>query len=420
MSQTNSSIRPDVVSIGAQALSDLYDYLATQGLNKLVLIADANTYAALGERLEAQLRALDADVIPVVYMSEEVVADAAHVLEALVRTDREPRTYLAVGSGTITDITRFVSWRTGNRFISVPTAPSVDGFASLGAPLIIQGVKTTLLTQSPRAIFADLDTLAAAPQEMIAAGFADVLGKYTSVADWRIGRLLWDEPYDEEIAVRTLDTARKADARAALIGEGSPEGVRVLMESLIESGFCMLDFGSSRNASGAEHHYSHYWEMQLLREGRPAILHGAKVGVATILVAQLYDLLKRLTREEVADLLEDSRLPALKDEIATIQDAYGDLAPPIIADQAPFLNCSERRYDEVKRRILDNWNEIRAIAEQVPTADHIARTLELVGGPTTVAHLGLTKEEQYGAEQYGHYLRQRFTVRKLMRVLTLE
>jgi hypothetical protein len=37
-----------------------------------------------------------------------------------------------------------------------------------------------------------------------------------------------------------------------------------------------------------------------------------------------------------------------------------------------------------------------------------------------VAHLGLTMDEQYGAEQYGHYLRQRFTVRKLMRVLNLE
>ena len=81
------------------------------------------------------------------------------------------------------------------------------------------------------------------------------------------------------------------------------------MEGLIESGYCMLDFGSSRNASGTEHHYSHYWEMQLLQEGRPPILHGAKVGVATILVAQMYDQIKRLSREQVADLLEDSELP---------------------------------------------------------------------------------------------------------------
>ncbi len=39
------------------------------------------------------------------------------------------------------------------------------------------------------------------------------------------------------------------------------------MEGLIEAGFCMLDFGNSNPASGAEHHMSHYWEMKLLREG---------------------------------------------------------------------------------------------------------------------------------------------------------
>ena len=54
---------------------------------------------------------------------------------------------------------------------------------------------------------------------------------------------------------------------------------------------------------------------------------------------------------EVADMLEDSHLPAMSDEIAGIQDTFGEMAPQIIADQAPFLNCTERRYDEVKRKI---------------------------------------------------------------------
>ena len=47
-----------------------------------------------------------------------------------------------------------------------------------------------------------------------------MLGKYTSVADWRLGHLLWDEPYDEAIAVRTLEAARTCDRQAAAIGEG--------------------------------------------------------------------------------------------------------------------------------------------------------------------------------------------------------
>ena len=337
----------------------------------------------------------------------------------MVTTDREPRTYVAVGSGTITDITRFVSWRTGNPFVAMPTAPSVDGFASLGAPLILGGVKTTILTQPPKAIFADLDTLVTAPRAMIAAGFGDMLGKYTSVADWRLGHLLWDEPYDESIAQRTLAAAQRCADQAGAIGEGSRVGILALMEGLIESGYTMLDFGSSRNASGTEHHYSHYWEMQLLQEGRPAILHGAKVGVATVLVARLYDQIKKLTREEVADLLEDSYLPSKEAEIARIQAAYGRMAPSIVADQLPFLNLTEEKYSALKARILAHWTEILAIAAQVPSGQEISRNLQEVGGPTRVSELGLTAEEQAKAEQYGHYLRQRFTIRKLVRVLGL-
>jgi len=143
------------------------------------------------------------------------------------------------------------------------------------------------------------------------------------------------------------------------------------------------------------------------------------VGVATVLIAQLYDRIKTLRRQDVSGLLEDSTLPTRDSEIARIQAAYGDMAPAIIADQRPFLDLTPPAYDALKQRILDNWEEILAIAAQVPPADQIARSLQEVGGPTTVAELGLTAPEQAAAEQYGHYLRQRFTVRKLARVLGL-
>ena len=39
-----------------------------------------------------------------------------------------------------------------------------------------------------------------APQRLIAAGFGDMIGKITSLADWKLGSILWDEPYDTAIA----------------------------------------------------------------------------------------------------------------------------------------------------------------------------------------------------------------------------
>jgi glycerol-1-phosphate dehydrogenase [NAD(P)+] len=413
-------IRPLVVTIDANAVEQLVRFCLENDLRSLFVVADQNTQRAQGKVVVAALQSAGLHVKALVFTNREVVADGAHILDVLIAAGREDWTYVAVGSGTLTDITRFASHRTKSSFISVPTAPSVDGFTSIGAPLIIHGVKDTVLAQAPIAIFADINTLASAPQPMIAAGFGDMLGKATSVADWRIGRLLWDEPYDDSIALRTLAAVDLCVANAPAIGQGDQSAIRVLMEALIESGFCMLDFGTSRPASGAEHHYSHYWEMKLLQEGRPAILHGAKVGVATSLVASYYDQFRRMSRQEVVDRLEASTLPPRAAEVERIREAYGALADDIVKVQAKFLNLSDADYDQIKHRIVEHWDEIQAIAAQVPPADEIAALLHTAGGPATTSELGLSADEESRAIAYGHYLRDRFTSRKLARVLGLD
>lgn len=414
------ALRPMMVTIDDKAAEHLVEFCRLQQYTKLLLVADRNTYAAEGKAVAEALLAAGFDLKQVVFKGEEVVADAAHVLDVLVEADRQERIFIAVGSGTLTDITRFASHRTKTSFISMPTAPSVDGFASIGAPLIIHGVKITVICHAPIAIFADISVLAQSPRAMIAAGFADMLGKLTSIADWRIGRLLWNEPYEESIAERTLTAVKLCTDNAGAIGQGSPDAVRVLLDALLESGYCMLDFGSSRPASGAEHHYSHYWEMKLLQEGRPAILHGAKVGVATALVAGMYARLRSLSRSEASDLLEASTLPPRQAEEAAIRSAYGDLGDDVISEHANFLKLDAAAYDSIKRKVLENWDEIQAIAAQVPPPEQIKAWLVEVGGPTSVEGLGLSKAEEALAVANGHYLRDRFTMRKLARVLALE
>ena len=413
------SYRPQVVTIDDRAVEHLTEFCRAQGLQKLFMVADTHTFAAQGRAVQEALVAAGFDFKSIVFTDEEVIADAAHVFDVLVAAGGEARTYLAVGSGTLTDITRFASHRTHSQFIAVPTAPSVDGFASIGAPLIVHGVKITVICQAPLALFADLRTLAQAPQKMIAAGFADMLGKLTSIADWRIGHLLWNEPYDESIALRTLAAVQICVDNADAIGQGSPAGIRRLLDALLESGYCMLDFGSSRPASGAEHHYSHSWEMKLLREGRPAILHGAKVGVATVLVAGLYDRIRQLSRQQVSDLLEAATWPSRAEEEALIREAYGELAGDIVAEHKAFLDPTAAQMETLRRTILERWEEIQAIAAQVPAAQEVAELLVRVGGPATVAELGLDETERDLAVANGHYLRDRFTVRKLVRALGL-
>ena len=52
------------------------------------------------------------------------------------------------------------------------TAPSMDGFVSIGAALITNYVKTTYQAHVPLAVIGDTDILAAAPMEMITAGYS--------------------------------------------------------------------------------------------------------------------------------------------------------------------------------------------------------------------------------------------------------
>jgi glycerol-1-phosphate dehydrogenase [NAD(P)+] len=407
----------DPIYVGTDAIGKLLDYVAAKGLKRFAIVADTNTYKALGQRTEAALKDKGYEVSTIVLQDEEIHADEHHLIKTLIQAPLGDVTFVAVGSGSITDITRFVSHRSGRAFISLPTAPSVDGFASIGAPIILAGVKTTILCQAPVAIFADIDTLANAPQRLIAAGFGDMIGKYTSLADWKMGSLVWNEPYDATIAKRMQAAIDSVVQVTEGIGKHTPEGIKALTDALIESGLCMLDFGETRPASGAEHHASHYWEMKRLREHGAYMLHGAQVGYALTLITGQYAKIRALSRSDVMNRLEGAALPSRNQEIELIQNGYDGIAPDIIKSHAPFLELTEADFDALKHRIADHWSDIEAIAATVPEAETIRGYLRQVGGPATSEELGLTHEEVNLGLVYGHFLRSRFTVIKLSRIL---
>jgi glycerol-1-phosphate dehydrogenase [NAD(P)+] len=337
----------------------------------------------------------------------------------LLQADQVERTYLAVGSGTLTDIVRIVSHRTRCRFISLPTAPSVDGFTSPSASLVVRRIKTTVMAQPPMAVFADLGTLAAAPQAMIAAGYGDILGKAIALADWRLGHLLWDEPYSPEIAARVRKTLDACIAATAEIGRATPAGIRMLMFSLIDSGLCMLDYGNSRPAAGCEHYMSHFLEMKLLRERRPAVLHGAKVGMCSLLAAELYARLRQMDRLQAVTRLAAATQPERTADMQRIRQAFGPIAGNLFVEQAPFLDMTATGFDLLKQRILEHWDEVQALAAEVPAPEKLVELLSQAGGATRPAGLGLSEEEVQQALTESHFLRNRFTICKLGRILGL-
>jgi glycerol-1-phosphate dehydrogenase [NAD(P)+] len=392
-----------------------------RGLTTFTLLADSHTYAVLGRRVEAALQGEGLAVHPIVVTppGSELVADEASLVQVLRRAPVGESCYLAVGSGTITDIARFVSHRTRNRFISLPTAPSMDGYATTNNTLTLGGLKLSLAAQAPEAIFGDLDTLAAAPRPMIAAGLGDTLAKFTSVNDLRLGHLLWDERWDEAIGLRMEQLAHAALDRAGEIARADENAIAFLTQALFDSGLSMGAFGSSMPGAGAEHHISHCWEMRLLQQGLPPVLHGAKVGVGTVMAAGWYAGVRSMSRVEAARRVAGVAFADAGAEEEAIRHTYGPVASEIILQQAEFIRISEGRGTALKKRIIDGWDEIQAIAARVPPAEEIADALRQAGGPGAPEELGLPAGEIDIAARYGHYTRPRFTIAKLRLMLGL-
>ena len=402
---------PSIIS--HDALDHLLTFVRERGLARFCLVADENTFAALGARVGALLRGQGYTVRTIVLQGKEIIADEEQIVQLMLDGGDRGTTYLAVGSGTITDITRFVSHRCGRPFISLPTAPSVDAFASIAAPIVVRHLKQTVSAQAPMAVFADLDTLCKAPRDMVAAGFGDVLAKYVCLADWRLGQLLWDAPYDAEIAAQSRRALTKVAAQATAIGRLEPAAIEALMQGLIVSGISMVRMGNSSPASASEHHLSHFWEMKLLLEGRPAILHGAKVGTGAVLMAREYERIRALSQKDALHLLAQSEYPDAQTQIAEIRAAYGPIADQVIAKHHDYVEMTAEKRRDLQARIREHWDEIQAIAATVPSSTELAELLSQAGGATRPQELGLSDEEVALARHAAHYIRNRFTVRKL-------
>ncbi|WP_307605455.1 iron-containing alcohol dehydrogenase [Paenibacillus sp. V4I9] len=202
----------------------------------------------------------------------------------------------------------------------------------------------------------------------------------------------------------------------AEIAQRTDLGLLRLMEGLILSGLSMLLVGHSRPASGAEHHLSHYWEMVLLQQRRRALLHGAKVGVATVLMAQRYQALQGLTADEAAARLAQGHVPSELTDAERIRQVYGDMAEMVIAENFP-ANGTAVDAQALKARIAEKWGDVQAIARAVPAPAQLIAWLEAVQGPVTPEQLGVEPELVEASLQDALFVRNRFTILRLQRLL---
>ncbi len=367
------------------------------------IIYDENTYEALrGKRPRAKQEI----VLPPenLHANERGVALAAEQLG-------DTRLLIAAGAGTVHDITRYICAERGLPFGSVPTAASVDGFVSSVAAMTLGGFKITVPSAAPDFLVADLDVIAEAPRYLAASGLGDVLGKYVSLTDWEVGRIVTGEYHCRYTADLTRESVDAAYRSVDGIVGGDREAYGALMKALVLSGVAMQLSGNSRPASGAEHHISHLIEMRPAALGVESdALHGEKVGVGTILALETY----RAWIGRTPDKLIAAAGAWKPYTEAILAPVFGHLTESVMKENARC--CLENVKPE---RIAERWDAIQTLLRALPEAETVRAMLGRVGGKTALADLGIDASEREKLLTWSPVVRNRLTFMRLLHTMML-
>ena len=186
-----------------------------------------------------------------------------------------------IGGGRTIDVTKFAAHMAGMPMVSVATNLSHDGIASPVSSLEHESGKGSYGVAPPVAVGVDLDSVHAAPEQLVRAGIGDVVSNLSAIADWELAAADADERVDGLAA-----TLARTAAHAVLHQPGSiasDEFLLVLAEALILSGVAMTVAGSSRPCSGGDHEILH--AIDKLYPGTSN--HGELAGVGALFCAHL-------------------------------------------------------------------------------------------------------------------------------------
>jgi glycerol-1-phosphate dehydrogenase [NAD(P)+] len=381
------------------------------GGGRVLVVADENTFEAAGRDVRDAFVRAGAEIAEPFVFPRGIHADHALVdeLEAAIR--REKAVPVAVGSGTVNDLAKLASHRAGRSYMTVATAASVDGYTAFGASITRAGLKQTFDCPAPRAVLADMETIARAPAGMNASGYADLLAKSAAGADWILA-----DAADEEKIVPPVRDMVQGSLRSWLsspggIARGEPEQLRGLVYGLMIVGFAMQAMKSSRPAAGAEHQFSHLWDMQNHMYKGETPSHGFKVGIGTLASTALYEHLLGLDADSLDIDAALRRAPSPEDverEAAAAFDA-GDLREAALRETRAKRVDGPRLREQLVR-LRGGWEKTRAcLRGHLIGFDEARDMLRGAGCPCGPEAIGISRERLRRSFTQARLIRRRYT-----------
>jgi glycerol-1-phosphate dehydrogenase [NAD(P)+] len=373
---------------------------------RFAVVGDVDTFAALGERIASALASKFA--VQRVVLGPHPHCDVPTIDAVGASLESGTDAVIAVGSGTINDISKMVALARDIPQVVFGTAPSMNGYTSLSASVSDRGFKRSLRARTPVGVFLDLSVLAAAPKRLVRAGLGDSVCRPTAQTDWLMSHLLLDTPYRTvPFVLLEADEPRLFGDAAALVADSRDLGaMRALARTLVLSGFGMTLAGGSYPASQGEHLISHYLEMM-----KPAHLaeahHGEQIGVAAIAIAGIQH---EILRKDAPPFVQPTRLTR-DDVIAHFGTTLGEACWRELSAKA----LDTARADAINARLAARWPEIRArLAAHATTPETVTRILASAGAPASPADLRYPDALFATAIEHAREIRDRFTFLDLL------
>lgn len=389
----------------------------------VALLADATPMRRGGDDLKAAVRERLAGEREVRAVQVGPADGRAHADEATVAAASSgaagASAIVTVGSGTVADIGKVVSAELGGvPHLLVQTAASVNGFADDQSVLLRNGVKRTTTSRWPDTLLLDGAVLREAPAAMNLAGFGDLVSMFTATADWYLAREVgMDDSFSATAVALGRELGEELLELAPALARNEDAAVVRLAEILALSGISMGVAGRTAPSSGMEHTVSHLLEMAADRRGREAALHGAQVGVATIVAALLWRHLRRRVGTGGMNLLFPSpaemeqRVHAAFDPL----DSSGAMAEECWSDYGAKLARWHANRDLVEAFAAD-WDAHRgAFDELLVDPVRLVEAMRAAGAPTRFSDLdpAIDPATARWALANCHLMRDRFTIADL-------
>jgi glycerol-1-phosphate dehydrogenase [NAD(P)+] len=392
------------------------------GYRSAFLIADGSTWEAAGKKVKESLDRAGVPVTGTLIFPAEprLHADYAHIrtmVEKMSPGKDRGQIPVAIGSGTINDLVKRAAFELGLPYLCVPTAASVDGYTAFGAAILLEGFKQTMPCAAPLAVAADTEVLAGAPAYLSSSGFGDLASKIVAGSDWIIadkaGKLgaLKADAMDDKAWAMTQHGLRDYLHRAVNSAKGDAAAVDALFEALAITGLSMQYFKASRPVSGAEHLFSHVWEMEDLSMNGVPVTHGHKVTIGTLASTAFTEIF-------FADPAGPPpapggyRRPAAAERRAEVSAAFrGSRGHDGVVRTALEKMADDKIVAAVNGDFRDTWKDIRGkVLEQILPYGELRALLETAGCPLVPETINLTRDYVIATARRAQMIRNKYSI----------